>query len=61
MILKGISGFVKAGESLAILGSSGAGKSTLLDILANRMKRTSYSGEVTINGDSYLKYVTLIS
>jgi ABC-type multidrug transport system ATPase subunit len=40
-ILRGTSGAVSAGRSLAIIGASGAGKSTLLDILANRkgMKR----------------------
>ena len=37
-LLKGVSGYAKAGECLAIMGASGAGKSTLLDILAGRYK-----------------------
>jgi len=35
-IIKGISGYAKSGECLAIMGSSGAGKSTLLNILSDR-------------------------
>lgn len=55
-ILKGISGSIQAGESIAILGSSGAGKSTLLDVLARRIKEDSFTGQVTINGDNDLTY-----
>lgn len=36
-ILKGVSGFAKSGEILAIMGSSGSGKTSLLSILANRI------------------------
>ncbi|KAJ3104864.1 hypothetical protein HK100_003992, partial [Physocladia obscura] len=49
-ILKGISGFVKAGQLLAIMGGSGAGKTTFLDILANRSKQGSIEGTIYVNG-----------
>jgi len=35
-ILDGVSGFVKGGTCLAIMGASGAGKSSLMDVLAGR-------------------------
>ena len=49
-ILSNSSGYVKAGEMLAIVGSSGSGKTTLLHVLAGR---TSKIGEVYINGYKY--------
>ncbi|KAJ2717278.1 FAD-dependent urate hydroxylase [Coemansia spiralis] len=48
-VLQGVSGVVRPGEVLAILGASGAGKSTLLDILARREKCGSVGGKVLIN------------
>lgn len=51
-ILKNVSGHVKHGEFLAIMGSSGAGKSTLLNILSNRLVTTSkvsITGQILIN------------
>ncbi|KAJ2826182.1 (ABC) transporter [Coemansia erecta] len=48
-VLKGISGIVRPGEILAILGASGAGKSTLLDILSRREKCGKVAGKVLVN------------
>ncbi|CBH15812.1 ATP-binding cassette protein, putative [Trypanosoma brucei gambiense DAL972] len=49
-ILRGISGYVRGGELLALLGPSGAGKSTLLDIMAQRQKSGTIGGEVLLQG-----------
>lgn len=49
-ILRNISGSVKPGQILAVMGASGAGKSTFLDILARREKRGLVSGETRVNG-----------
>lgn len=55
-ILKGISGYAKAGELLAIMGSTGAGKTSLLNILSQRVqstKSTQVSGEFKLNGQDF--------
>ncbi|KAJ2200328.1 (ABC) transporter [Coemansia sp. RSA 522] len=57
-VLKGISGIVRPGEILAILGASGAGKSTLLDILSRREKCGKVAGKVLINNRDLIKDVT---
>ncbi|KAK5781051.1 hypothetical protein RI543_001440 [Arxiozyma heterogenica] len=49
-ILTGISGMVKPGEIMAIMGGSGAGKTTLLDILAMKTKIGKLSGNIKLNG-----------
>jgi len=50
IILDSISGCVKPGQVLAIMGASGAGKSTFLDILARKRKRGLVSGITLVNG-----------
>lgn len=49
-ILDGVTGSVKNGEVMAIMGASGAGKSTFLDILARKQKRGKVGGRVLVNG-----------
>lgn len=49
-VLRQISGLVKPGQIMAIMGASGAGKSSLLDILARRHKSGSVSGNIYVNG-----------
>jgi ABC-type multidrug transport system ATPase subunit len=49
-VLSSISGTVRPGQIMAIMGASGAGKSTLLDILARRNKKGTIQGEVLVNG-----------
>jgi ATP-binding cassette subfamily G (WHITE) protein 2 len=55
-ILNGISGQIKAGQCLALMGASGAGKSTLLNILSGRIeknKNNELRGQVLFNGKEY--------
>lgn len=49
-ILDSISGCVRPGQVMAIMGASGAGKSTFLDILARKRKRGIVSGTTLVNG-----------
>lgn len=49
-ILDGITGHVKPGQVLAIMGASGAGKSTFLDILARKNKKGLITGTTLVNG-----------
>ncbi|XP_049411400.1 ABC transporter G family member 1-like [Solanum stenotomum] len=50
-ILKGLTGYARPSELLAVMGPSGCGKSTLLDSLAGRLDfSTRQSGEILING-----------
>lgn len=53
VILKGMSGMVRSGQMLAVMGSSGAGKTSLLNLLAGRVttsKGAKATGEVRVNG-----------
>ncbi|KAK8846559.1 hypothetical protein IAR55_005645 [Kwoniella newhampshirensis] len=49
-VLSHVTGTVRPGELLAIMGASGAGKSTLLDILARKAKTGKVGGEMYVNG-----------
>jgi ABC-type multidrug transport system ATPase subunit len=52
-VLHGISGSVKPGQMLAILGASGSGKSTTLNLLAGRIKTSKdckSGGQILVNG-----------
>lgn len=49
-VLDNISGALKPGQVMAIMGASGAGKSTFLDILARKSKRGNVEGKILVNG-----------
>jgi ABC-type multidrug transport system ATPase subunit len=49
-ILDKISGAVKPGQVMAIMGASGAGKSTFFDILARKRKMGQVNGTTLVNG-----------
>ena len=50
-ILSGISGQVKAGQVIAIMGGSGAGKSSMLNTLAGRIASNSIlGGDILVDG-----------
>ncbi|XP_054160831.1 protein white-like [Oppia nitens] len=50
-IIRNVSGAVKSGQLLAIMGASGAGKTTLLNVLtARNLSKVIVDGEVKLNG-----------
>ncbi|KAJ5764734.1 ABC-2 type transporter-domain-containing protein [Penicillium odoratum] len=49
-LLNGITGYVKPGSMIALMGSSGAGKTTLLNTLAQRQKTGVVTGKMLVNG-----------
>ena len=49
-ILENVTGSVKPGQVMAIMGASGAGKTTFLDILARKKKRGTVTGDILVNG-----------
>ena len=51
-ILDGVSGCVKPGNFLSIIGASGAGKTTLLNYLSGRLisQNLSKTGKILVNG-----------
>ncbi|KAK3842498.1 MAG: hypothetical protein J3R72DRAFT_368062 [Linnemannia gamsii] len=49
-VLRDVSGLVKPGQVMAIMGASGAGKTSLLDILARRHKSGTVHGNIYVNG-----------
>ncbi|KAF9118322.1 hypothetical protein BGW39_001290, partial [Mortierella sp. 14UC] len=49
-VLRDVSGLVRPGQVMAIMGASGAGKTSLLDILARRHKSGTVHGNIYVNG-----------
>ncbi|PVU95833.1 hypothetical protein BB559_002601 [Furculomyces boomerangus] len=49
-ILTNMSGTLKGGEIVAIIGSSGAGKTSLLNIISGRVHSGTVTGEINFNG-----------
>ena len=49
-LLTGISGYARAGQLTALMGSSGAGKTTLMDVIAGRKTAGVIEGEILVNG-----------
>lgn len=50
-ILNNVSGSVRSGELIAIMGPTGSGKTTLLNVLARRIK-LNVTGDILVNGEA---------
>uniref|UniRef100_A0A6B2KZC7 ABC transporter domain-containing protein n=1 Tax=Arcella intermedia TaxID=1963864 RepID=A0A6B2KZC7_9EUKA len=50
--MNGLTGYVAPSSMLAIMGPSGSGKTTLLNVLAGRINKRRWEGDVFINGIS---------
>eukprot|EP00013_Stygamoeba_regulata_P024380 CAMPEP_0177644642 /NCGR_PEP_ID=MMETSP0447-20121125/8799_1 /TAXON_ID=0 /ORGANISM="Stygamoeba regulata, Strain BSH-02190019" /LENGTH=1447 /DNA_ID=CAMNT_0019147021 /DNA_START=201 /DNA_END=4544 /DNA_ORIENTATION=+ len=60
-LLTNISGYVKPGMLLALMGPSGAGKTTLMDVIANKKTGGKITGDLKFNGlprDNYFHRFT---
>eukprot|EP00127_Corallochytrium_limacisporum_P000733 Clim_evm19s25 gene=Clim_evmTU19s25 len=55
-ILQGLTGSVRPGDSLVVMGPTGGGKTTFLDTLADKMASGRQSGTITFNGQPRDKY-----
>jgi len=61
-ILKGVTGRVRQGSVMAIMGSSGAGKSTLMNILTRRnIQGLRIDGNITVNGVNVKEDISKLS
>ena len=49
-LLHDVTGYVKSGQLVALMGASGAGKTTVLDVLAQRKNIGVITGEVLLEG-----------
>jgi ABC-type multidrug transport system ATPase subunit len=57
-----VSGIVKPGQLVAIMGASGAGKTTLMNILAHRRPGSlKVSGEVRVNGTKMGRHINRVA
>ncbi|KAF8791853.1 Protein white like protein [Argiope bruennichi] len=61
-LLYNVSGEVRPGQLLAIMGASGAGKTTLLNVLTGRnLRLLNVDGEVLVNGENVGQGITRLS
>ena len=47
-LLQQVSGYIKPGQLVALMGSSGAGKTTLMDVLAQRKDSGRIQGSIMV-------------